>query len=224
MNESALLPAYQKRRWHSRGLTERQERVFNWIAALFVLAIMSGWVVAIVDQYHLTHPAFSAPAPPGAPSSAALPPPPAAPVTGRVADAILSPKSSSTVYIDDAALTFLAPLRGYSGKVNAVFRTPGDEIADEPPGSHAQAQLTEPDEGDVEVSPDFTAPDNPGIYDLAVQIDQARKEIDDLKIVTLVPFSEKHNQKIGLYYLGSWPFEGGGTPKTKARPIRRSQA
>jgi len=35
-------------------------------------------------------------------------------------------------------------------------------------------------------------------------------------IITLVPFSEKVKGHIGMYYLGSWPFEGGGTPKTPA--------
>ncbi|MEO8218756.1 MAG: D-Ala-D-Ala carboxypeptidase family metallohydrolase, partial [Acidobacteriota bacterium] len=136
--------------------------------------------------------------------------------TAHVTDALLNPKSSSTVFIDDAALTFLSPLHGYSGKVNAVFRTPGSEIASEPPGSRASAELSSTGDADVAESPDFTAPDQPGIYDLAVQIDQARKQIDGLKIVTLVPFSEKRNQRIGLYYLGKWPFENGGQPKSRA--------
>jgi uncharacterized protein YcbK (DUF882 family) len=64
-----------------------------------------------------------------------------------------------------------------------------------------------------EVSPDFTAPDEPGIYKLAVQLNQATRAIDNFNVITLVPFSEKRAGKIGLYYLGSWPFEGGGVPR-----------
>jgi uncharacterized protein YcbK (DUF882 family) len=32
----------------------------------------------------------------------------------------------------------------------------------------------------------------------------------------LVPFSQKAGGKIGLYYLGNWPFESGGRPTTTA--------
>jgi hypothetical protein len=32
----------------------------------------------------------------------------------------------------------------------------------------------------------------------------------------LKPFAEKKGEKIGLYYLGRWPFEGGSTPRSRA--------
>src|SRR4029078_11743326 len=59
-------------------------------------------------------------------------------------------------------------------------------------------------------------PGEPGVYKLAVQLDNATRQIDDLSVISLVPFEEKQNGKIGLYYLGSWPFEKGGKPKTPA--------
>lgn len=60
----------------------------------------------------------------------------------------------------------------------------------------------------------YTAPSNPGIYNLAVQIDQATRAINDFSVITLVPFSEKRSGRIGLYYLGNWPYERGGNPRT----------
>ena len=63
---------------------------------------------------------------------------------------------------------------------------------------------------------DSSAPSNPGVYNLAVKIGQAMRPIQNLNVVTLVPFAEKQAGKIGLYYLGKWPFEHGGRPKTPA--------
>jgi len=65
--------------------------------------------------------------------------------------------------------------------------------------------------GGAEVAPSVTAPPDPGIYHMAVQFNKAT-----FNVVTLVPFSEKQQGHIGLYYLGNWPFERGGRPKTPA--------
>jgi hypothetical protein len=66
------------------------------------------------------------------------------------------------------------------------------------------------------VSPDFAAPQEAGVYNLAVELGKTTREVRDLSVVTLVPFAEKHGGKIGLYYLGSWPYESGGRPRTPA--------
>src|SRR5258706_15728531 len=42
------------------------------------------------------------------------------------------------------------------------------------------------------------------------------RQLDNFSVITLVPFSQKQAGHIGTYYLGSWPFENGGTPKTPA--------
>jgi len=49
-----------------------------------------------------------------------------------------------------------------------------------------------------------------------VQLDQVTSSIKDFNVITLVPFTQKQRGRIGLYYLGSWPFENGGKPKTAA--------
>ena len=48
------------------------------------------------------------------------------------------------------------------------------------------------------------------------RFDKARRPVSDMQLVTLVPFSEKKKDRIGLYYLGSWPYESGGKPRSAA--------
>jgi len=62
-----------------------------------------------------------------------------------------------------------------------------------------------------QVAPSVVAPKDPGISHLAVQLSNAT-----FNVITLVPFAEKRGGHIGTYFLGSWPFERGGTPKTPA--------
>jgi uncharacterized protein YcbK (DUF882 family) len=213
--EHSLFPQARRYHWSSSGLTERQERVFNVIAVVVVVLMMSGWAVSIVelrteqrqaeyDQLQAAAARRGAPQPPPAL-------PPASPTQG-VTSAILDPGAGSTAFLNEAALAFISPLRGYSGKLRATFTTPGAPIASAP--GTAQARLQ--GDGGVVVSSDFTAPKNPGIYDLAVQFNQAIQPIKDLSVVTLVPFGQKKQGRIGLYFLGNWPFEKGGMPKTPA--------
>ena len=215
--EHSLFPQARPYHWSSSGLTERQERAFNVIAVLVVVLMMSGWVVSIVElrqvqrQEEYDQLQAAAASRRGAPLPKASPPPLFSP-TRNVTSAILNPGAGSTAFLNEAALSFISPLRGYSGKVRATFTTPGAPIA-KAPGS-AQARLEGQD--GVIVSSDFTAPKNPGIYNLAIQFNQAVQPIKDLSVVTLVPFNKKKQGKIGLYFLGSWPFEKGGVPKTPA--------
>jgi uncharacterized protein YcbK (DUF882 family) len=147
---------------------------------------------------------------PNAPAAAV--PAPVTPSEGMT-EAILNPNAPTVAFLNDAALEFLSPLHGYSGKVTAVFRKPGEPITTKAPDEES-ARLSDAS-GTVE-SPDFAAPDDPGIYKLSVQLNEATRAIDDLHVVTLVPFAQKQAGKIGLYYLGSWPYEKGGTPKSPA--------
>lgn len=191
MTHQALLPAPRRRRF--TGLTERQEKVFSWFAIILTSIILSGWVISIIDIY--------AEQAPSTPAGSSAPPP----VSRYVTSALLDNRSPTTAYINDAALSFLNPLRGESGELRAAFRLPGSDL------------VSEPGPADVLYGEGATAPpEEPGIYALAVGIDQARRAIDDLQLVTLVPFSEKRQGKIGLYYLGNWPYEKGGPPRSKA--------
>jgi hypothetical protein len=106
--------------------------------------------------------------------------------------------------------SFLEPLRGASGKLEAAFRTPGEPLIPEPPpGLTVRYQ---PDHGAAFVSSSFVAPPQPGVYKIAVEADQARKDVDGLRLITLVPFAAKKAGLIGDYRLGHWPYERGGAP------------
>jgi uncharacterized protein YcbK (DUF882 family) len=200
VSQQALLPAPRKRRW--TGLSERQERVFRWTALTLIVVMMSGWTVSIVEVYART---IHGPEP----GTTVAPP-----VSRSLSSSILDSRSTTTAYIQDAALEFLDPLRGESGKLRAAFRVPGAQLTDSP---DTEIELLYGEEGEPPaVSTDYAAPREPGIYKLAVALDKARRPIEDLRIVTLVPFSEKRQGRIGLYYLGSWPYERGGKPRSSA--------
>lgn len=193
---SPLFPVAPRRHRLHRGLvTERQEHVFTWISVIVVLLYATGWVGALV-QLNRQEPAFGGPLPVGPKAPAA-----------RIAERILGPTTSPQApYLTDAMLAFLHPLRGESGEVRFAPRLPGAPLAEAPGGTQAVIEGSP--------RPDFTAPEKSGIYQFAVQLRQARKAIDDISIVTLVPIAEKRRGRIGPYYLGSWPWESGGKPRT----------
>ena len=52
------------------------------------------------------------------------------------------------------------------------------------------------------------------MYKIAVEVDEAREDIEDLRVITLVPFAAKKDGQIGSYRLGQWPYERGGAPSS----------
>jgi hypothetical protein len=190
-----LFPERQKVHRVYRGLTRKQERRFTWISAAVIVLFVLGWIGAIVETRRIERVERVEPHAPPTPTPAR-----------QITEAILQPDAPKAAYISDAMLEFLAPLRGESGQVRFATRKPGEPIVQETP-SGARVVVT------TEGSPTYTAPANPGIYDLAVQVDQATRAIRDFSVITIVPFSEKRSGKIGLYYLGSWPYERGGKPR-----------
>jgi hypothetical protein len=104
----------------------------------------------------------------------------------------------------------LQTLRGASGKLEAAFRTSGQPlIAELPPGLVVRYEL---DQGPAVVSPEFEAPRRPGVYKIAVQGERTSEDVQDLRVITLVPFAAKKGGLIGSYSLGHWPYERGGAP------------
>jgi hypothetical protein len=192
-----LFPEPSKRHRVYGGLTDRQERIFNWTASGVILLFAAGWVGATM-MLRLR------PAPPDA---AAV-----APTVRQVTSGVFDTAAPKTAYINEAMLEFLDPLRGESGALRFAIRQPGSQIVGNRPAG-ASSVLSG---GAGELTTEFTAPANPGVYKLAVQIDRARAAIEDFNVITLVPLSRKRGGKIGLYYLGSWPFERGGKPRSPA--------
>lgn len=203
-------PPFPQQRQRHRifgGLTERQEHIFTWIAVVVVLLYITAWVGAIQQAFEQQREIAEAEEEAGVKG-----PPPAAPnaPTRQITSALLENDTPTAAFITDAMLGFLAPLRGASGKVQFATRAPGSQIVGGAPAG-AKSVL---DTGTTEISSSFTAPEQPGVYKLAVQLNQATRAIQNFSLVTLVPFSEKRGGKIGLYYLGNWPYERGGAPRT----------
>jgi uncharacterized protein YcbK (DUF882 family) len=134
-------------------------------------------------------------------------------VARTVGSSLTDARAPATAYLDNAAVNgMLAELRGESGKLKAVIRAPNADLADE--ADPALSATFEGASGQAVESSKLAAPADPGVYKLAVQLGKARQPVEDLRIITMVPFAQKKNGKIGLYYLGSWPYENGGKPKT----------
>lgn len=205
---SPLFPETTKKHRVYRGLTERQEHVFTWLAVIVVLLMTMAWIGAIATIRRQQQEAVRL----RAESGVTMPILSGSP-TRQITSALLDGSEPKTAYIDDAMLAFLDPLRGESGELRFVTRQPNAPITEEAP-ENATAVLEGSNRS--ENSPDFAAPANPGIYKLAVQIDQATRAVEELNVITLVPLSDKKSGRIGLYYLGSWPFEQGGKPKSPA--------
>src|SRR5687767_1464652 len=186
----------RRRRWGAQRKT-RDRLVFDVVAGSLAAVLVSVWTVSIVVAYRDRGAA-------GGPSAPA-------PVARSLSASLTDPRAKSTAYLQDAAGGgYLGPLRGRSGKLQAVFRTPGEDLGAEEADPHFAGIV-----GGDEVMEQDVAPTRPGIYKLAVELDKARRPVSDLQLVTLVPFGEKKQNKIGLYYLGSWPYESGGKPRSK---------
>ena len=139
----------------------------------------------------------------------------------RVVSASLTdPRAKSTAYLDDAASgAYLGPCAGAAASCRRCSAPRGRISALKRPIRISPGRWTAGTAG--RCSTRTSRPRKPGIYKLAVELDKAMRPVADLQLVTMVPFAEKKKERIGLYYLGSWPYEGGGTPALAA--VRQPQ-
>ena len=208
MTDIPIYPEVQRRHRIFGGLTERQEHIFTWIGVIVVLLYLTAWALAIRHTLDLRREAAREAKEANIPNAPAPPPAP----TQQITSALTAPASPTAAFISDAMMQFLSPLRGASGQLEFATRTPGAAIVSGAPGT--KSVLVGGSGGEVESN--YVAPATPGIYQMAVHLDQATRPMQDFTLITLVPFAQKQNGRIGLYYLGSWPFERGGKPKTPA--------
>lgn len=134
-----------------------------------------------------------------------------APISRTISSAMLDRNRPTTPFLDEASLKLFDPLRGESGALEAAFALPGSTVA-EPQSSEMVAKYSGAT-GEA-IARDFRAPQNPGIYKVAIGLGQITRPVRDLSVITLVPFEQKRKGRIGTYMLGSWPYEGGGTPRS----------
>ncbi len=159
--------------------------------------MLSTWAVSVVAGYRERGSG-------GAPSERERP-------ARALSAALTDPRAKSTAYLEQANLdAFVGTLRGRSGKLRAVIRAPNADLAEE-----ADTHVVAEEESGRAVATG-AAPADPGMYRLAVELGKVREPVEDLRLITLVPFARKKDERIGLYYLGSWPFERGGRPRSPA--------
>lgn len=183
-------------------MTERQEHLFQWIAVVVVLLYATMWIAAIAEIRRVRD--TPVPVAGGEHEEPAVPPDtPGESITG----AFFGPPPPAATQLTDAMLSFLSPLRGESGVLQYAPALPGEHVVKSAPGG----LLAVFGEG---ATTDFIAPREPGIYELTVEMNRTRRAVEDISVVTLVPMSAKREGRIDRYFLGSWPFERGGRPRT----------
>ena len=141
------------------------------------------------------------------------------PAGAAITTALTSPDAPTTAYLTGAALTALADRmfanqRGISGKLLVHLDTLPRPVqpATVPPGARLGYAPATPGASARPAS----APLGAGIWRIVLTIGNAVRPIPNFSVITEVPFAEKKNGHIGLYYLGSWPAEHGARLKTPA--------
>ena len=202
MTDQTLLPAWKdRRRWNARGLNQTQEMVFHWIAPVVTLLLALGWGWSIwashtvqgrVEEGELASRGMTA-SPIGRST------------TERLSDALTGTPQIHLSFLNEAIRRYESPLRGESGKLRAVIGLPGQSIT----------KSTDPGLGfkiGQSTTTELMMPAEPGVYQLALEFRRLTRGIENFHLISMVPFDEKREGRIGTYRLGSWPYERGGKP------------
>ena len=159
------------------------------MAVIVVLLYATAWISAIVNATRAPRKTITATPQPQAPTGA--------PATIPSITSVFVPDQAPVANVSDAMIAFLEPLRGESGALRYAPVLPGEAIIQDGPDG---ARVITEGEGSIQ--------------GMAVEINRARRAIEDLSVVQMVPIARKRNGRIGTYQLGSWPWEKGGTPRS----------
>ncbi|HEU4879083.1 MAG TPA: D-Ala-D-Ala carboxypeptidase family metallohydrolase, partial [Gemmatimonadaceae bacterium] len=188
------MPPPPQSRWHRKGFSERGERVFHAGSTLFILFVSAGWLWSVWNARDEVAQ--------GVPSAA-----------GIISRALTDSRAPSVAYLTNAAIDFVDPLRGESGKLRASLEQPGAALHTDtlPEG----AAVTFSSGASAESTSVAAAPQSTGIWSLAIAIGNAIKPVTDFSVITLKPASAKRAGRIGLYYIGNWPSTRGKSVKAR---------
>jgi len=193
-------------RWERTGISPRHERRFNLVTTLLLALFTLGWAYTI-----------------GTALAEGEPPPS---VAARMTTNPLSTTAPpAAAFLTDALVRQMVPIdeyRGASGAVNVVIQEPGGPPAVPAAELPGDADLLYLPEGTPGVSTDTLAPTDaparPGIWNLAVRMRGAVREVPNLHVLTLVPLSEARGGSIGRYQVGEWPRGVGGARSAAYTP------
>lgn len=178
------VPAPARSGWHRQGMSRRAERRFNIGATILIGLIAIGWTISIATA--------SAGVAIGMPRTA-----------GILSRALTDSRAPTVAYLTNAAIDFVDPMRGESGRLRASIQEGGEVLSEDTLPGGAQATFSS---GAVaESTTVLAAPERTGIWSVALAVGNAIKPIADFSVITLKPASAKSGGRIGLYYIGNWP-------------------
>jgi hypothetical protein len=129
-------------------------------------------------------------------------------VTASITSALTSADAPTAAFLTEAAVEAFLPLRGESGRLHVQFREPGAPLGADTLPEGTEVHYSSGAAADSVVADTAVlAPEQPGIWNVAIKVGAAIRPLSDFNVITLKPFSAKQRGRIGLYYLGSWPNE-----------------
>ena len=183
-DNASIVPQPARSRWHRGGISARTERQFHLASSIFIILIAIGWSWTIVNARDEVVNGSSSTA-------------------GIIARALTDSRSPTVAYLTSAAIEYVNPLRGESGRLRASVSQPGAKIGGDTLADGAVTTFTS---GTAAESTSVNvAPRSTGIWSLALTVGNAIRPVADFSIITLKPASAKKGGKIGLYYIGNWP-------------------
>lgn len=197
--ESALrLPTRPASWWHRAGVSMRGERVFDVVGGVVLVVLATAWMWSIAASGGASWQRSE--------RGVAWPPSAASTLTA----ALTNSDAPSAAFLTDAALDAVARSRGVSGKLRASIAPSSQPIRADtlPPG--ASVLYTR---GGDSAGAARTAPRGAGVWGLALAIGDAIRPVANFSLITLHPFAEKQNGRLGLYYIGRWPGERRRAPR-----------
>ncbi|MBA2708967.1 MAG: DUF882 domain-containing protein [Gemmatimonadaceae bacterium] len=133
-----------------------------------------------------------------------------------ISRALTDSRAPSVSFLTDAALEFVNPLRGESGRLRASIQGRGEAVAEHALPSGTTATFSSG--AAAESTKVLAAPSRTGIWSMAIALGNAIKPITDFSVITLMPATEKRRGRIGLYFIGNWPTRGGKASEKYAAP------
>jgi hypothetical protein len=177
------------------GLTPEQERHFRAALYLMVFVFLSGWTYAIAHALTFgERPRIAA---------------------GLTANPLSTTAPPEAAFALDAAMRQFLPPVGVSEAVRVVVREPGEELELDvplPPG--AELEFT-PVPGTAADTTTFRGapPEQAGIWNVAIRMRGAVRQIPDLNVITQVPLAEARAGRIRGYRIGEWAVPRGLSPQ-----------